>query len=124
MPGFAVLLPLKKLCDTLDFIMRWLGNTGHFFSNYIMMCWLPRAEGLFCRPIQIFGYGCGFPRGSFSFLACCTIIFLIGCSKPAAEGQIDIQHTSVIRQQQLHIHTRIGARLSSPKSASCDLNVG
>lgn len=113
----------KLFCDALDFIKRWLGNRT-FFSNYIMMCWFPRAEALFCRPIQIFGYGCGFLWGSSLLLACCTLIFLIGYSNPAAEGQIDIQHASVIRQQQLRILRRTWLTPIPPKSASCYLNVG
>lgn len=51
--------------------------------------------------IWIFGYGYGFPRVSSLLLSCSTLIFLIGFLGPTAEGQIDIQQATVIRQQQL-----------------------
>uniref|UniRef100_A0A673INI3 C2H2-type domain-containing protein n=1 Tax=Sinocyclocheilus rhinocerous TaxID=307959 RepID=A0A673INI3_9TELE len=46
-------------------------------------------------------YGYGFPRVSSLLLSCSTLIFLIGFLGPTAEGQIDIQQATVIRQQQL-----------------------
>lgn len=36
-------------------------------------------------------------------VSCTTLISLIGSLNPTAEGQIDIQPASVIRQRQLHI---------------------
>lgn len=51
--------------------------------------------------ILIFGYGYGFPRVSSLLFSCSTLIFLIGFLGPTAEGQIDIQRATVIRQQQL-----------------------
>lgn len=38
-----------------------------------------------------------------STVSCTTLISLIGSLNPTAEGQIDIQPASVIRQRQLHI---------------------
>lgn len=43
------------------------------------------------------------PGACSSTLSCTTLISLIGSLNPTAEGQIDIQPTSVIRLRQLHI---------------------
>ena len=55
-----------------------------------------------------------------STVSCTTLISLIGSLSPTAEGQIDIQPASVIRQRQLHILKSFNRRREKKKSAVDD----
>lgn len=96
-------LPIHYICLEATFKLTVILMSNQVIHENYFLCEIPRGREiifLLGRYLNLCLWT-WFPKGLLLLLSCSTLIFLIGFLGPTAEGQIDIQQATVIRQQQL-----------------------